>query len=130
MWGRAVGNCWNSLLGFADCVHFEECVRDGIDGFIVSWKSTEKLNRRLDQLVKLSAQENFKLVIIYEGLDFERNPLPVEQVNSDLNYFLDHYVAQPVFDLFGKPVSAFPFHALESRTRAPSQHDKFCRKPG
>jgi hypothetical protein len=76
----------------------------GIDGFIVSWKGTEKLNRRLSQLVEIADQENFKLSIIYESLDFERNPLPVEQVDADLNYFISHYADHPAFDLFGKPV--------------------------
>ena len=84
--------------------HIQWAKEAGIDGFIVSWKSTEKLNRRLDQLVKLANEENFKLALIYEGLDFERNPLSVEQVDSDLNYFIDRYAAHPVFDLFGKPV--------------------------
>lgn len=76
----------------------------GINGFIVSWKGTDKLNRRLSQLVEIADQENFKLAIIYESLDFERNPLPVEQVDADLNYFISHYVDHPAFDLFAKPV--------------------------
>src|SRR4026209_1559354 len=53
----------------------------GIDGFIVSWKGTEKLNRRLDQLVEIANEEHFKLAIIYEGLDFDRNPIPIDQVD-------------------------------------------------
>ena len=76
----------------------------GIDGFIVSWKSTEKLNRRLGRLVRIADQENFKLAIIYESLDFERKPLPVEQVNADLHYFINRYAQQPVFNLFEKPM--------------------------
>lgn len=76
----------------------------GIDGFIVSWKSTEKLNRRLDQLTRIAAEENFKLAINYESLDFHRNPLPPEQVDADLNYFVQHYANHPVFSLFDKPL--------------------------
>jgi hypothetical protein len=76
----------------------------GIHGFIVSWKSTEKLNRRLDQLVEIAEEENFKLAIIYESLDFERNPLPVTQIDSDLSYFMNQYSEHQVFDLFGKPM--------------------------
>jgi hypothetical protein len=76
----------------------------GIDGFIVSWKGTEKLNRRLDQLVEIANEEHFKLAIIYEGLDFDRNPIPIEQVDSDLNYFMQKYAANPAFDLFAKPM--------------------------
>lgn len=76
----------------------------GIRGFIVSWKGTDKLNQRLDQLVEIAQQEDFKLAIIYESLDFERNPLPVEEVDADLQYFVDHYADHEVFDLFGKPI--------------------------
>jgi hypothetical protein len=84
--------------------HIQWAKAAGIDGFIVSWKSTEKLNRRLDQLVKIAEEENFKLAIIYESLDFERNPLPPQQVNSDLNYFVQQYADHPVFNLFKKPM--------------------------
>jgi hypothetical protein len=84
--------------------HIQWAKSAGIDGFIVSWKSTEKLNRRLDQLVKIAEEENFKLAIIYEGLDFDRNPLPPEQVEADLNYFVQRYADYPVFDLFKKPL--------------------------
>jgi glycosyl hydrolase family 99 len=76
----------------------------GIDGFIVSWKSTDKLNFRLEQLIQLAEQEDFKLAIIYEGLDFDRNPLPVEQVDADVDYFIDHYASSPAFDVFDKPM--------------------------
>ena len=84
--------------------HIQWAKAAGIDGFIVSWKSTEKLNRRLDQLVKIAEEENFKLAIIYEGLDFDRNPLPPQQVDADLNYFVQHYANDPVFNLFKRPM--------------------------
>jgi hypothetical protein len=84
--------------------HIQWAKAAGIDGFIVSWKSTEKLNRRLDQLVKIAEEENFKLAIIYEGLDFDRNPLPLEQVDADLNYFVQHYADHSVFEIFEKPM--------------------------
>lgn len=84
--------------------HIQWAKAAGIDGFIVSWKGTEKLNRRLEQLVDLAEAEDFKLVIIYQGLDFERNPLPVEWVAADLDYFIGHYANHSVFDLFEKPV--------------------------
>ena len=84
--------------------HIEWAKDAGIDGFIVSWKSTEKLNRRLEQLVEIAEQENFKLAIIYESLDFERNPLPITQIDSDLGYFIKQYADHPVFDLFEKPM--------------------------
>ena len=84
--------------------HIQWAKDTGIDGFIVSWKSTEKLNRRLEQLVDLAELEDFKLVIIYQGLDFERQPLPFEWIAADLDYFIDHYANHAVFDLFEKPV--------------------------
>lgn len=84
--------------------HIQWAKAAGINGFIVSWKSTEKLNRRLGQLIDLADVEDFKLVIIYQGLDFERNPLPVTRVAADLDYFVDHYANHAAFDLFEKPV--------------------------
>ncbi len=76
----------------------------GIEGFIVSWKSTDVLNRRLDQLVQVAEQEDFKLAVIYEGLDFNRNPLPVQTIASDLDYFIQHFAGQSAFDIFIKPL--------------------------
>lgn len=76
----------------------------GIKGFIVSWKSTDKLNKRLEQLIQVAEEENFKLAIIYQGLDFYREPLPVEQVDADLSYFIDHYADQQAFYLYDKPL--------------------------
>lgn len=84
--------------------HIRWAKEAGIDGFIVSWKGTYKLNRRLQQLVRIADQENFKLAIIYEGLDFERNPLPAEQVDADLNYFIERYADKEVFRVFEKPM--------------------------
>jgi hypothetical protein len=84
--------------------HVEWAKESGIDGFIVSWKGTEKLNRRLAQLAEIAEEENFKLAIIYESLDFERNPLPVAQVDSDLAYFIAWYANHRAFDLFEKPM--------------------------
>lgn len=76
----------------------------GIKGFIVSWKSTDKLNPRLEQLMKVANEENFKLAIIYQGLDFDRDPLPATQVDTDLNYFIDHYADNPAFAIYEKPL--------------------------
>ena len=84
--------------------HIKWAKAAGIDGFIVSWKSTDKLNPRLDQLVELASKEGFKLAIIYESLDFARDPLPVEKVRTDLDYFIARYAGHTVFDLYQKPV--------------------------
>lgn len=76
----------------------------GIDGFIVSWKSTDVLNRRLSQLTDLAEEEDFKLVIIYQGLDFERNPLPADRIATDLDYFIQNFSGRSAFSLFAKPL--------------------------
>src|SRR5581483_5649817 len=59
----------------------------GIDGFIVSWKETPQLDRRLEKLVEVARAEDFKLAIIYQGLDYSRNPLPggAPRVAQDLD---------------------------------------------
>ena len=76
----------------------------GINGFIISWKSTDKLNSRLDQLIKLADQENFKLAIIYQGLNLDRRPLPSGRIAADLDYFIDHYAGHTVFNIYEKPL--------------------------
>lgn len=76
----------------------------GIEGFIVSWKSTDVLNRRLEQLTEVAEQENFKLAMIYEGLDYSRNPLPIATVASDLDYFTQHFATRKPYQLFAKPL--------------------------
>jgi len=84
--------------------HIQWAKAAGIKGFIVSWKSTDKLNQRLEQLIQVSEEENFKLAIIYQGLDFYREPLPIEQVDSDLSYFIDHYAEHQAFDIYEMPL--------------------------
>jgi len=78
----------------------------GIDGFIVSWKDTPANDRRLQLLASIARQEDFKLAMIYQGLDFERHPLPVERVAADFATFRDMFAADPVFlRLGGKPLT-------------------------
>lgn len=76
----------------------------GIDGFIVSWKSTETLNSRLAQLVELAEIEDFKLMIIYQGLTFERESRSYNTVASDFDYFIEQYSSREVFNVLGKPL--------------------------
>ena len=76
----------------------------GISGFIVSWKSTEVNNRRLRNLVEIARAEDFHLAVIYQGLDFDRNPLPAQRVASDFRYFRDTFAADPVFRFRGRPL--------------------------
>ena len=67
--------------------HVRWAKRAGIEGFIVSWKSTPVLNRRLKRLAEVAAAERFKLLVIYQGLDFYREPLPAARVAHDLDLF-------------------------------------------
>jgi hypothetical protein len=75
----------------------------GIDRFIVSWKSTPVLDRRLHLLARVAAAERFKLAIIYQGLDFERRPLPVARISRDLGVFARTFASLPAFRGPGKP---------------------------
>ena len=84
--------------------HIQWAKEAGITGFIVSWKSTNKLNERLEKLIRVAGEEDFKLAIIYQGLDFQRNPLPAEQVDADLSYFIEHFSEEQVFSLYEKPL--------------------------
>jgi len=76
----------------------------GIDGFVVSWKSTPTLNRRLAKLVRVANELDFRLAIIYQGLDFTRRPLPAGRVAADVRSFASRYAGNRAFSLFGKPV--------------------------
>lgn len=84
--------------------HVDEAQRAGIDGFIVSWKHTPALDRRLAALAEIAERKRFALWIIYQGLDFAREPLPVARVADDLRWFADTYAAHPAFNRHGPPV--------------------------
>jgi hypothetical protein len=84
--------------------HVRWAKRAGIDGFIVSWKSTPVLDRRLRRLAEVAASEHFKLLMIYQGLDFHRRPLPAGRVARDIDVFARRYAGNEAFDVFGKPV--------------------------
>jgi hypothetical protein len=77
--------------------------QSGVDAFIVSWKSSPSLNLGLKELVAEANRQNLKLVVIYEGLDVNRNPIPVDTVENDLVWFENTYGSDPAFDLYGKP---------------------------
>jgi hypothetical protein len=76
----------------------------GIDGFIVSWKDTEVLTRRLELLVEVAEEEKFKLAIIYQGLDIKRQPFAVDRIAADLDFFLYLHGDNEVFNIFGRPL--------------------------
>jgi hypothetical protein len=75
----------------------------GVDAFIVSWKDTPSLNQALAELVAECQSQGLKLVLLYEGLDVNRNPIATSIVSSDLAWFMSQYGSNPVFDVFGKP---------------------------
>jgi Glycosyl hydrolase family 71 len=84
----------------------EQAKSAGITGFIVSWKDTPLNDQRLELLMRVAAQEHFKLAMIYEGLDFSRKPLPVPEVAADFAAFRDKFAANSVFyRINGKPLT-------------------------
>lgn len=75
----------------------------GIDGLIVSWKHEPRLDQALQILVDESAKVGMKLILLYQGLDFDRQPLADSTVAGDLTWFLDTYAGAAPFDVFGRP---------------------------
>ncbi len=76
----------------------------GIEGFLVSWKHTPTLDRRLSQLVGIAEEEHFQLGMIYQGLDFTRRPLPADTIAADLDYFATTFSSRAPFAIFAKPL--------------------------
>jgi hypothetical protein len=76
----------------------------GIDGFIVSWKHTATLDRRLGRLIDVAESEHFSLEVIYQGLDFDRKPLPAARIAADFRYFSQTFALRAPFRAFAKPV--------------------------
>jgi Glycosyl hydrolase family 71 len=78
----------------------------GIEGFIVSWKDTPTNDRRLRLLMTVARETNFKLAMIYQGLDFDRKPQPVGRVARDFATFREQFAPDPVFvRIGGKPLT-------------------------
>ena len=75
----------------------------GIDALIVSWKHEPRLDEPLKALVEASRAAGLHLVLLYQGLDFNRNPIDPGRIADDLAWFMEHYGTDPVFDVFGKP---------------------------
>jgi hypothetical protein len=79
----------------------------GISGFLVSWKNTPALDFRLAQLRAVAAAAGFKLGIVFEARHFDGKPLPMTAVRSSFSYLAAHVAADPVFNIFGKPLVAW-----------------------
>ena len=84
--------------------HVEAAKAAGITGFIVSWKGSEANNRRLRALADVAGSKDFSLGVIYQSLDFDRNPLPAQRVATDLRYFRDTFARNPVFRVLDRPM--------------------------
>ena len=79
----------------------------GIDALIVSWKHEPRLDGPLATLVESARGAGLRLILLYQGLDFARQPLKVEKVTTDLAWFLATYGRDPVFDVYGAPAIIF-----------------------
>jgi hypothetical protein len=80
-------------------------VRDaGIDGLIVSWKHEPRLDAALSVVVDEATKAGVKLILLYQGLDFDRLPLDAATVGGDLSWFLDRYGDAEAFHIFGRPL--------------------------
>ena len=56
--------------------------------------------------MSVAAEQKFQLAMIYQGLDFYRNPLPAGRVAADFRYFQQHFARNPVFyRMGGKPLT-------------------------
>jgi hypothetical protein len=84
--------------------HVRLAKRAGIEGFLVSWKHTPTLDRRLRLLAGIAEREEFGLGIVYQGLDFRREPLPADRVAADLDFFAVTFAARRPFGLFPRPL--------------------------
>jgi hypothetical protein len=76
----------------------------GIDGFLVSWKDTPVLDRRLAKLMAVANSERFKLGIVYQGLDFFRRPRHAGAIAADLDFFIRRFAGDPAFRIYAKPL--------------------------
>jgi hypothetical protein len=84
--------------------HIRWAKQSGIEGFIVSWKHTPVLDKRLRRLIDAAEKEDFKLAIIYQGLDFHREPLPSAQVARDIDFFTRNFAGRRPFQFLAKPL--------------------------
>ena len=108
--------------------HVQWAKQAGIDGFIVSWKSTPVLNRRLERLAEVAEAERFKLLVIYQGLDFEREPLPASRVARDLGVFSSRFADGEAFEVFAKPLVDLVRHAGVHARAGGERHPAVARE--
>ncbi len=108
--------------------HIRWARESGIDGFIVGWKSTKKLDARLIRLLHIADEQHFKIIIIYQALDFERDPLTLEKIGADLDWLIATQIEHPSLQVFGKPVviwsGTWKFSAKQVRDITGPRRDK------
>jgi len=75
----------------------------GIDGLSVSWKHEPRLDDALRVLVDEATKSGMKLILLYQGLNFDRQPLDPNVVASDLEWFLATYGDAAPFNVYGLP---------------------------
>ena len=73
----------------------------GIDGLIVSWKHEARLDAPLELLAREARRQGLKLVLLYQGLDFDREPIDAPRIARDLQWFIERYGGDEVFHVFG-----------------------------
>lgn len=78
----------------------------GLTGFIVSWKDTPAYRVIVPRLEAAAARQHFRLIMLYEGLDHLRRPLPVSTVAAGFRYFARTYAPDPVwYRIAGRPLT-------------------------
>ena len=50
------------------------------------------------RLAEVAGAERFKLLVIYQGLDFEREPLPPARIAHDFDFFTRRYSKSKAFN--------------------------------
>ncbi len=108
-WSRAISDApalgrYSSDSPEAMREHIRMAREAGVTAFLVSWRSTEALDGRLDLLVQEARAQNFKLGIFYSALDASRHAYPIQTVSADLDYFAGRWSNDPVFAILGAPL--------------------------
>jgi hypothetical protein len=84
--------------------HVRWAKASGINGFLVSWKDTPALDRRLARLAEIAREERFKLGVVYQGLDFHRRARSPAVIAADLDFFARRFGRDPAFRIFDRPL--------------------------
>ena len=96
---------WEGLSDTLIRQHIIWAKYSGIAGWILGWKQSAKLNSRLTTVLRIADELNFKIIMLYQGLDFYRDPLPISQVKADLDYFIANHMNHVCLDVGkGRPL--------------------------